>query len=98
MEDAEYAAWPIFIIRDWHCAAASVLRRAPDRNINRVRYDVRLAMDVAFNVFGYDLTSVSYEAFCLDPKYRHWLFVDRFGLKEPEIKITYANDKYYKEE
>ena len=97
MERAEYAVWTIFIIRDWYCAAASIMRRAPDRNINRVRYDVRRAVAFAFNNFGYDLTCISYEAFCLDPKYLRWLFIDRFGLKDPKFEVAYANEKYYKQ-
>ncbi len=97
MEQAKYAVWPIFIIRDWHCTVSSVMRRDPSRDINRVRYDARGAMANAFDDFGYDLVSVSYEAFCLDPKYRRWLFVDRFGLEESEIEIAYANEKYYQQ-
>jgi len=38
---------------------------------------------------------ITYEAFCLHPGFRKWLFVERLGLVEPDIEIKYANPKYY---
>ena len=101
MEDADFGVFKLFMIRDWYCSLMSVVRRDPNKYSSMWEaqyqggYEVRDAVRIAINSFGNELHSISYEAFCLDPEYRRWLFVDRFGLKEPTIEIKYANTKYY---
>ncbi len=98
MELAGYSVQAIFIFREWNATIKSVLRRDPQRNIaileGRIRHGLFRAIK-AFMLWGF--IYVTYEAFCLDENFRRWLFVERFGLKEPEIEIAYANQKYYKQ-
>ncbi len=84
---------PIIIFRDWNATVISVLRRDPVRTRTRVERNMRKAIHVIGNLI--DPIYITYEAFCLEPGFRKWLFVERFGLSEPNIEIKYANSKYY---
>ncbi len=98
MEIAGYDVLPIFIFREWNATIKSVLRRDPQRNADVLEHRIRYGLFRAIGAFKYwGFIYVTYEAFCLDEDFRRWLFVERLGLKEPEIQIVYANDKYYKQ-
>jgi hypothetical protein len=96
MDIAGYNIVPIIIFREWNATIKSVLRRDPNRHPGILAVKIRHGLFKAFEAFRYfPLIYITYEAFCLDEKFRRWLFVDRLGLKEPDIEIAYANDKYY---
>jgi len=97
MVQAEYFVEYLVIFRDSECVYRSVKRRDPDRYPKDILFNLVKAVDYISNIL-HDAHLISYEAFCLDPAYRKWLFVDRLGLKEPTIEIKYANPKYYVEQ
>jgi hypothetical protein len=90
---AGYSVNPIVILRDWNATVQSVLRRDDTRTVEAIENNMRHALREIGSLI--DPIYVTYEAFCLQPGFRKWLFVERFGLAEPDIKIKYANPKYY---
>ncbi|KKL22271.1 hypothetical protein LCGC14_2437090, partial [marine sediment metagenome] len=89
----------LLILRDWYCTIKSVERRKKPTDIVGHfilnEQSMRDAIHVVSELPG--LIYVSYESFCLHSEFRKWLFVERLGLKEPEIEIAYANEKYYQQ-
>lgn len=93
MMRAGFRTQPIIIFRDWNATVQSVLRRDPERRASVVEWNMRKAIREIGSLI--DPIYITYEAFCLEPGFRKWLFVERFGLAEPDIEIKYANLKYY---
>ncbi len=97
MEMAGYDILPIFIFREWNATIKSVLRRSSLRNVKMLESKIRYGLFRAVELFQHwGFIYITYEAFCLSENFRRWLFVERLGLKEPEIEIAYANEKYYR--
>ena len=94
MLDAGYEVQPILILRDWYCTVRSVLRRDYVRSFEKCEQNMRNALERVSGIFP-NLIYVTYEAFCQQPQFRRWLFVEKLGLPEPAIQIKYANLKYY---
>ena len=95
MQEAGFRVQPIAIFRDWNATVQSVLRRDPERRAEMIEANMRLAIFAIGHMI--EPIYITYEAFCLESGFRKWLFVERFGLKEPTIEIAYANKKYYQQ-
>lgn len=93
MREAGFTVKPVIIFREWNATVQSVMRRDPERIKDRVESNMQRAIREIGKLI--DPIYITYEAFCLEPKFRRWLFVERFGLAEPDIEIKYANLKYY---
>lgn len=94
MMRAGFRPQPIAIFRDWNATVQSVLRRDPETRASVVEANMRKAIRAIGHMI--EPIYITYEAFCLEPGFRKWLFVERFGLMEPDIEIKYANLKYYR--
>lgn len=89
---AGFRVQPIIIFREWNATVQSVLRRDPETRASVVEWNMRKAIREIGNLI--DPIYITYEAFCLEPGFRKWLFA-RFDLPDPQIEIKYANPKYY---
>jgi hypothetical protein len=90
---AGFNVQPIIIFREWNATTQSVLRRDPERQVSAIEWNMRKAIREIRKLVN--PIYITYEAFCFHPEFRRWLFVERFGLAEPDIEIKYANPKYY---
>ena len=101
----DYRVVILFITRDSYATARSLLARLPtsdETTLNNCLSSqeesfLRIAeFWSAYRDFPAKFIMVSYEAFCLTPGYRKWLFEDMLRLTNPvDFEIKYANDKYY---
>ena len=100
--EADYDVTVLWIIREWNATAKSVERRTGTRHLpvfaNVAKATTLIARQLDTYRFDVRMFMVSYEAFCLTPGYRRWLFEDMLSLTNPvDFKIKYANDQYYAE-
>ena len=95
MEQAGYTVQPLLMVRDWHATVSSQIKRKNiPTTVKEAEHNIREAIRTVSTCLP-DFILVTYEAFCLNEKFRRWLFVERLNLPEPAIEIWYANDKHY---
>lgn len=86
---------PLVMVRDWNATANSQVIRGFVNNIAQAEENMRAAYrQITQSLHGYIF--ISYEQFCLQPKYRAQLF-DRLELPDSPIDIHYGNDQYYRD-
>lgn len=88
-----YTVYPLVMTRDWNATAQSQVKRGFVNSgfdaVSNLRDAYRRITQQAHNYM-----MVSYEQFCLEPKYRKELF-RVYGLPESPIDIHYGNTQYY---
>lgn len=101
LEDADYSIHAIYMVRNFHAAAMSTIRRDYQRDIETCYFNQLFGLTKVAEIIGSylvttDFTYVTYEAFCLEQGFRRWLFEQRLGLPYPhDFQIHYANSQYY---
>jgi hypothetical protein len=98
MWSAQYKTHVLFMVRDWNATRYSIMQRRKGLPYHIVEKNMVFAMEQWFYIPTQNKVYVSYEAFCLSPGFRKWLFTERLGLPEPTIEIKYGNNKYYEGE
>lgn len=101
LENAGYDVHVVFTIRDFYASARSVIHRGYSGSLDDCYYNQSLvfsSMGRLVDVCNPVLTYSTYESFCLNPKFRQWLFEERFNLPYPaDFQIHYANPQYYED-
>ncbi len=89
----------LFMIRDINATNQSVIKRGGDSNLIRHGSIYRQLGYYLDQRPSHSFVPITYEAFCLSPGFRKWLFEDRLGLTNPvDFEIKFGNSKYYSEE
>ena len=94
LREAGFSVVPIAMIRDINATVNSQLRRGYCDTWLHGYTKARNALQTIFAQLP-TVTPVTYEAFCLNPKFRTWLFTQHLKLPNSTIDIQYANEKYY---
>lgn len=99
LQDASFAVCMLFMTRDVNAANLSIEKRGGRSNLHLHREIYRQLGLYLNSVSQFEFVPVSYEAFCLSPGFRKWLFEERLGLTNPvDFEIKYANEKHYEEQ
>ena len=94
MENSGFDVVPILVVRDWRVTILSQIRRGMVKDADLAEKNIRRAIQTITNDLP-DFLLVSYETICLQPEFRRWLFVEKFGLNKPTEEIHFGNEKYY---
>lgn len=87
---------PIFIVREKHFTAQSVMRRDSTQAItSKKHYERMREMVKAMMLFEHNYEFITYEGFVSSESFRKWFFEKRLKLPYPKsFDIYNANDKY----